>query len=146
MSFRDDLATTIARDPRYTIEAYAFVINALNHARAHKLRARSRRVSKSEPGEGPSRRSRPKPSPGAEISGHVTGQELCRAARALALREFGLMSLTVLHAWGLRSTSDIGDIVYNLIRSGHLEKTPSDRREDFDGVFDFEAEFCPQPL
>ena len=40
-----------------------------------------------------------------------------------------------------RSTSDIGDIVYNLIAAGDLEKTESDSRSDFDNVFDFETAF-----
>jgi uncharacterized repeat protein (TIGR04138 family) len=52
-----------------------------------------------------------------------------------------MMALTVLNLWGLRSTSDLGEIVYNLIASGDLEKTPSDARADFDAVFDFETEF-----
>ena len=43
--------------------------------------------------------------------------------------------MTVLALWGIRSTSDIGEIVYNLIASGDLEKTPSDSRADFDNVF-----------
>ena len=41
----------------------------------------------------------------------------------------------------MRSTSDIGEIVYNLIASGDLKKTPTDSRADFDNVFDFEAVF-----
>ena len=45
--------------------------------------------------------------------------------------------------WGIRSTSDIGEIVYNLIAAGDLEKTPSDSRSDFDNVFDFETAFKP---
>ncbi len=49
------------------------------------------------------------------------------------------MALTVLNLWGIRSTSDLGNIVYNLIGSGDLEKTSSDSRADFDDVFDFET-------
>ena len=40
----------------------------------------------------------------------------------------------------IRSTSDIGDLVYNLIASGDLEKTPKDSRADFDNVYDFETD------
>ena len=57
----------------------------------------------------------------------------------LALRQYGLLAMTVLAHWGIRSTSDVGDIVYNLIETGDLEKTPSDSRSDFDNVFDFES-------
>ena len=47
--------------------------------------------------------------------------------------------MAVLGQWGVRSTSDLGDIVFNLIQSGDLEKNDRDSRADFDGVFDFEA-------
>ena len=59
-------------------------------------------------------------------SRHVTGRELCEGARRLALEHYGLMAMTVLALWGIRSTSDIGEIVFNLIASGDLEKTPDD--------------------
>ena len=42
MNFRDELARVIAQDPRYSIEAYAFVLESLNHARAEKLKAQGR--------------------------------------------------------------------------------------------------------
>ena len=59
-------------------------------------------------------------------SHHVNGRELCEGARRLALEHYGLMAMTVLALWGIRSTSDIGEIVFNLIASGDLEKTPND--------------------
>ena len=47
------------------------------------------------------------------------------------------MAMGVMAQWGIHSTSDLGEIVYNLIASGDMEKTPDDSRADFDGVFDF---------
>ena len=44
----------------------------------------------------------------------------------------------MLGQWGIHTTSDLGEIVYNLIASGDLEKSPADSRADFDRVFDFE--------
>ena len=76
----------------------------------------------------------------------MTGQEVCHAARRLALRTYGAMALTVLEQWGIRSTSDIGEIVFNLIASGDLTKTPEDQRSDFDGVFDFAKAMQPKSL
>ena len=38
-------------------------------------------------------------------------------------------------------TSDVGEIVYNLIRVDLMRKSASDRREDFDDVFDFKQAF-----
>ena len=43
MNFRDELARIIASDPRYSIEAYAFVLEALNHAKHQKLKAKGAR-------------------------------------------------------------------------------------------------------
>ena len=74
----------------------------------------------------------------------MTGRELCEAVRRLALRQYGLMAAAVLSHWGIRSTSDIGDIVYNMIATGDLEKTPSDSRADFNNVFDFETALRPK--
>lgn len=120
MSFRDDLAGVLARDPRYSIHAYAFVFEAIAYTK--KLQARTRARAKA-------RRAGPR---------HVTGQQLCRGACSMALAHYGLLAKVVLRQWGIRSTSDLGEIVYNLIASGDLEKTPSDSRSDFDGVFDLE--------
>lgn len=133
--FRDQIGRVIARDPRYSLEAYAFVLESLNLARERKVRE-ARRAARGGGGRG--RRK--------NVSGHVTGRQLCLAARRLALRDYGLLAATVLDRWGVRSTSDIGSIVYNLIASGDLDKTPADRREDFDAVFDFDADFRPAPL
>ena len=61
--------------------------------------------------------------------------------RRLALDQFGLMARTVLNNWGIHSTRDIGDIVYNLIELGVMRKSRHDRREDFFDVYDFEDAF-----
>ena len=117
----------MARDPRYTIHAYAFVFEALEYTKTLKKRTPGRV------------RGRPRATP-APL--HVTGRDLCEGARKLALEHYGLMALTVLKLWGVGSTSDLGDIVYNLIASGDLEKSPSDSRADFDHVYDFDAALC----
>ena len=145
MSLRDQLPRIIACDPRFGIEAYAFVLESLHHARLHKLKPleRDRDEARAKPPEKSprSRKSRPRrPKP----SGHVTGRELCEAVRKLALRQYGLLAATVLAHWGIRSTSDIGDVVYNMIATGDLEKTPNDSRADFDNVFDFETALRPK--
>jgi uncharacterized repeat protein (TIGR04138 family) len=127
MSLRDDLAGVLARDPRYSIQAYAFVLEALDFT---KKSLKKRRQARS--------RSSGKPLVAAQ---HVSGRELCEGARRLALAQYGLMALTVLGLWGIHSTADLGEMVYNLIASGDLEKTPNDSRADFDDVFDFETAF-----
>ncbi len=126
MSLRNELAGILARDPRYTIHAYHFIFEALEYTKnlkkQSKLRARGKARS-------------------TAASRHVTGRDLCVGVRLLALDQYGLMALGVLKLWGIQSTSDLGEIVYNLIKSGDLEKTPADSRSDFDNVFDFETTF-----
>jgi uncharacterized repeat protein (TIGR04138 family) len=120
MSLHNDLAGVLARDSRYSIQAYVFIFEAIEHTK--KIRSRA------EP-KGKARRKGPR---------HITGQQLCEGACALAIGQYGLLAKIVLRQWGIRSTSDLGDIVYNLIASGDLERTPTDSRSDFDNVFNLE--------
>ncbi len=144
MSFRDGLARIIASDPRYSLDAYAFVLESLSYARHRKLRAERRGESSKTPGPTKSSSDPRSKTRVPREADHVTGPELCHALRDLALDQYGLLATTVLAQWGVHSTSDIGDIVYNLIATGDLEKTPNDSRADFDGVFEFESALRPK--
>lgn len=126
MSLRDDLAVILARDARYSVHAYAFVFEALEHTKARRRQNQAQTRKRRGRGEPPK---------------HVSGQELCHGARELAQRLYGLMALTVLGRWGIQSTSDLGNIVYNLIEAGDMEKSSADSRSDFDDVYDFETVF-----
>jgi uncharacterized repeat protein (TIGR04138 family) len=108
------------KDGRYPSEAFEFVMEALGHAQ--------RMFDKDSPREGES--------PAQEH--HVTGRELLEGACDLARREFGLMAPVVFERWAIHRTDDFGEIVFALIDSGVLTKTDSDRREDFQEVFDLE--------
>jgi uncharacterized repeat protein (TIGR04138 family) len=129
MSLRNDLARVVARDPRYSIQAYALVREAIEYT--ERIRKRRRAVRSRRGGKAAA----------AAAAQNITGRELCEGFRRLVLAQYGLMALAVLNRWGLRSTADIGAIVYNLIASGDVEETPSDSRADFDNVFDFETAF-----
>ena len=72
---------------------------------------------------------------------HITGGELAVACRDLALERYGLMARLVLDHWGVRSTSDIGDIVFTLVDLGLLISQPNDAREEFTAVFEFDEAF-----
>ena len=72
---------------------------------------------------------------------HVSGQELLDGLRQYALDQFGPMAKTVLDYWGIRRCEDFGEIVFNMVECGVLGKTEQDRREDFQGGFDFDEAF-----
>ena len=119
------LKDVLEQDRRYPLPAYEFVRDALNYA--HEVMGLG--------AEGEAEREQDEP------ERHLTGQELCEAGRRFALEQYGLMAKVVLNSWGINSTSDIGEIVYNMIRVDLMRKSPADRREDFDDVYDFQKAF-----
>ena len=72
---------------------------------------------------------------------HLTGQQLCHAIREYALEQYGFMTQVVLKNWGIESTRDIGNIVYNLIEQDLMKKSKNDKVEDFDEVYSFDEAF-----
>ena len=110
-------------DPRYKLEAYQFVREALSYAQEVMGLGISQSTEETE--DTPEER-------------HLTGQQLCEASRRYALEQYGLLARTVLKNWGIHGTTDLGEVVYNLIRVDLMKKSERDRREDFDEVFDFD--------
>jgi len=102
----------LARDPRYTIEAYVFVRNGLDFS--------VRRLEKPR---------------------HISGRELLEGIRGFTIEEFGPMAKTVLKGWGIKRTEDIGEIVFNMVETGLLGKTEKDSRADFANGYDFDEAF-----
>jgi len=122
------LQRLLQEDKRYKREAYLFVHEALNYAqRVLKMGAP---ISPEQGRAGASREQR-----------HLRGQQLCEAIRQYALEQFGYLARVVLKSWGVNSTSDFGEIVYSLIEIGYMNKSKSDRREDFDNVYEFREAF-----
>jgi uncharacterized repeat protein (TIGR04138 family) len=113
ISFEEALELIRARDNRYERDAYLFVREALDYTQKSIARG----------GRGRQR--------------HVTGQELLAGIRDYALEQFGPMAATVLEQWGIRSCSDFGEIVFNMVEIGLLAKTPEDSRADFAEGYDF---------
>jgi uncharacterized repeat protein (TIGR04138 family) len=111
------LENLLRRDPRYPIEAYEFVFNALKHSQ--QLLGRGKAAGRDE-------------------EAHVTGPQLLLGVRDLARREFGLMARSVFRMWGIQRTDDFGEIVFNLIDAGLMSKTDSDDRRDFHEVYDLD--------
>lgn len=102
----------VKNDPRYKVEAYAFLFAALSHTQTKLNKPR-----------------------------HVTGRELLEGIKELALEKYGKIARTVLEHWGVRKTDDFGEIVFNLVEAGLLGKTDEDKKEDFKDVYDFEEVF-----
>ncbi|MFY8268228.1 MAG: Minf_1886 family protein, partial [Terrimicrobiaceae bacterium] len=67
--------------------------------------------------------------------------ELLDGFRIHALAEFGPMALMVLDYWGVVSTADVGQMVFNLVQAGIFGKTDEDTTESFRDVFDFREAF-----
>ena len=108
----DLLQEILTRDPRYTVEAYAFVRDGLEFT--------VRRLDETR---------------------HVSGQELTAGLRDYALEEFGPMGKTILNGWGIERTEDFGEIVFNMVETGLLGKTEDDSRTDFANGYDFDEAF-----
>jgi uncharacterized repeat protein (TIGR04138 family) len=117
IGFAEALDSIVASDPRYQREAYIFLRDALDFTTKQQKKAKGTKVR------------------------HVSGPELLEGVRVYALREFGPMVLTVFESWGIRSTEDVGHMVFNLIGSGIFGKTDEDSIEDFKNIYDFREAF-----
>lgn len=76
---------------------------------------------------------------------HVTIKELAEGFRLYAIEQFGCLAKIVLNELGVRTTKDIGQIVFNLIEHDLLRKQPQDKREDFNNLYDFNKVFNLKP-
>jgi uncharacterized repeat protein (TIGR04138 family) len=72
---------------------------------------------------------------------HVSGEELLHGFRDYAIQEFGPMAHTLLLEWGVRTSSDVGDMVFHLIEEGMFGKQDSDSKQDFHDIYDFDQTF-----
>lgn len=96
-----------AGDPRYTRDAYAFVMDGLDHT-----------VS------------------ALEERRHVSAEELLEGLCGFARGKFGMLAFDVLRSWGITSGRDVGEIVFHLIDAGILSRRDEDTRADFDTPLD----------
>jgi uncharacterized repeat protein (TIGR04138 family) len=98
-------------DPRFSREAYEFVLKSLfyalmkdailpQHSRCH--------------------------------SRHATARELIDAGQIYARETWGTSAKAQLKRWGIETSSDVGDVVFLLVENGFLGRRPDDNRSDFD--------------
>jgi uncharacterized repeat protein (TIGR04138 family) len=115
-SFEEAVKKIAEADPRYPVDAYCFVQEALQHTQ----RALGRHKTEDK---------------------HVGGKELLAGIREYALNCFGPMVLTVFAEWGIHKCEDFGEIVFNMVEHHLYAKTSADSRKDFCGVYDFDEVF-----
>ena len=99
------IAEITKRDSRYEIEAYKFIERAVKLEVAKSLETQSPR--------------------------HITAKELLGRSIRLAEKEYGPFAESVLRGWGINSASDIGNIVYSLIKVKALSASDEDSPDDF---------------
>jgi len=113
LAFRDGVFDRIRlRESRYDERAYLFVLAALEYVQQKLVERR-----------------------------HLGGRELAEGCRDLALARYGVLARMVLEHWGLRTSSDIGEVVFALVDTGLLMSQPTDTKEDFIQAFDFHEAF-----
>src|SRR5580704_12694816 len=117
VNFDIGLENILAKDPRYSRNAYLFVREALDFTQKFISRENQGSVR------------------------HVSGQELLDGIRRFALQQFGPMGITVFEDWGITRCADFGEIVFNMIDVSLLAKTEKDSRDDFQTGYDFNDAF-----
>jgi uncharacterized repeat protein (TIGR04138 family) len=117
INFDEAVESILAKDSRYTREAYTFVREALDFTQ--------KVVGKENRG----------------AARHVSGQELLDGIRQFALQQFGPMTVTVFEEWGVLNCRDFGEIVFSMVEIGLLAKTDKDTRDDFQNGYDFTDAF-----
>jgi uncharacterized repeat protein (TIGR04138 family) len=135
----------LQRDRRYTLDAYLFVLEALSFAQETLGMGEEPATEELEPLAEVEAGGKPRRRPGRgrkrHAERHVSGQQLCEAARLYGLQQYGYLAPKVLATWGIRKTDDFGEIVFNMIDIGQMRKTKADRREDFHRAYDFAEAF-----
>lgn len=116
--FWDTVDALRGSQPRYAREAYGFVVAALGETVKGLPRERLADAERR----------------------HLSGRELLAGVVDLARSEFGPLAATVFAEWGLASSADVGEIVFELVRAGQLSARPEDTMDDFRGGFDLAGE------
>ncbi len=73
-----------------------------------------------------------------KLEGHLSAEQLHLCYCKLAQEEFGPLAYEVLENWGIKNSSDLGSIVYNLISIGVFGKDNNDEQSDFDTLPDIQ--------
>lgn len=107
-SFEDAVEQILQKNEDYPADAYFFIRAALD-ATVEKCR---------KPAENP----------------HLSAEELYFGFCAYALEEYGPLALAVMEQWNIVTSTDVGNLVYNLIEVGVFGKQDGDRQDQFDNL------------
>jgi len=118
ISLEDKLMEIAIVDGRYHLEAYRFIFDSLDFVFYNLNRINNTSDDR-----------------------HITVDQLLGGVKEYALDQFGSLSKIVLEEWGISNTVDIGEIVFNLVEGGLLNKHDSDNKSDFIHGFDFHEVF-----
>jgi uncharacterized repeat protein (TIGR04138 family) len=117
VNFDEVVEQLVAKDARFHRDAYAFMREALGFTQKLMAKENAGKVR------------------------HVTGRELLDGIRQYALSQYGPMTMTVLEEWGVTECRHFGDLVFNMIEGGLLQKTDADSPNDFTTGYDFTDAF-----
>lgn len=112
-SFEDAVDEIMKRHPDYAPDAYTFMRSALDSA--------MRRFGKTD------------------ADPHLSAEELYLGFCALALEEYGPLAKAVTEHWNIRSSADVGAIVYHLIEVGVFGRQEGDTQAQFDHLRPIES-------
>lgn len=115
-ALEEKLGKLCRRDPRYSRNTYVFVLEALD-----------RTIQRLESEQSSTR--------------HVGGKELLESIRDFGRERFGPLAKEVFNHWGVLATEDFGQVVFNMISAGLLQRRPQDSIQDFADGYDFERVF-----
>jgi len=115
-NFRETILQIVAEDLRYHAEAYEFISEAINYT-AENLGKR------------------------ASQNRHINGKQLLEGIADYAIMQFGPMASHVLRDWGITTSTDIGNVVFNMVNRQLLRASDNDSIKDFENGLDFDEVF-----
>lgn len=112
LKFSEKVNEIISNDKRYKADAYEFVMQALAFTQ--------KKLKKND---------------------HVSGKEILTGIKGFALEQYGPLTKALMEYWGIYTTIDFGNIVFNMINMGLMKKTEDDSLDDFKDGYDFKEAF-----
>ena len=107
----------VQAEPRFAREAYLFLFEALDFTTRQVHAPESLPHSPEQNGQ------------------HVNGHDLLEGIRTHAIQQFGCLASAVFESWGVRSSEDVGEMVFQLVDRELMGCRESDDPGDFEGGF-----------